>query len=545
MEKRKIIFENNNMKKSNQENIAIPTPTKPNNLVKPDFSPILIKQNQFGFKQFGSYKKQKLREPESIMTPIKSPNFKTSAKIEGRNLFGSTQNENVNNCNFFRKLNFDDCCDDKNSFLGRKNNNNSKDFLQKNNKLDMFLEKCNEEDEDNFNLNNNNENNNLNNNLNVFPSPKFGNENTDKFMFPDNNEFKKEKRTRSIRKCSINIESNIEILKNGKFENDFKILKTFKIDKFSTLYKVEEIKTKKIFCVKKIVKTSPKSNIDNLKKIISDFRNNNNNALSQFCVKIFEFWIEKEEYNALLSEINYCDKNLYLLSNYYENGDIFDYIEKLELLAKDGLFTFSENFYWDIIFEMMMGTLFAHECGYMHIDIQPTNFLVEENGYLKLNDFSLAIRVSELCVLDDIIEGDARYISKELFHYKKNTKINSKVDVFSLGLTLLEIIAKIELPYNGNLWHELRNENFKITNKFFDKSNIKNVEEFVTLVGLMILPFEKRPNIKELINTFPQLSQRYRLLLSGNYKKSCTIPKLQINSSNSLNLNSATSQENL
>ena len=543
MDKRKISFENNIMQKTNQGIITIPTPTKPNNLVKPDFSPILIKQNQFGFKQYGSYKKPKFMEPESTMTPIKSPNFKTSAKLERRNLFGAPQNQDSNNCKFFRKLNFDECCDDKNSFLERNNNNNVKDFFQKNNKLNIFLEKCDEEDEDNFVLNINNENINLNDNLNRLPSPKFGNDDTDKFMFPNNNE-KREKRTRSIRKCSINIESNIEILKNGKFENEFNSLKTIKIDKFSSIYKAEEIKTKKIFCVKKIVKTSPKSNIDNLKKITYDFRNSNNNILSQFCVKILEFWIEKEEYNLLLSELNYCDKNLYLLSNYYENGDIFDYLEKLELLAKDGLFTFTENFYWDIIFEMMMGLLFIHECGYMHIDIEPANFLVDENGYLKLNDFSLALRVSELCVLDDIVEGDARYISKELFHFKKNTKINSKVDVFSLGLSILEIIAKIELPYNGNLWHELRNE-FKISKQFFDKSNIKNVDEFISLISQMILPFEKRPTIKELINNFPQLCQRYKLLLNGNYKKSCKIPKFKSNNSKQLNLSSAPSQEKL
>jgi len=292
------------------------------------------------------------------------------------------------------------------------------------------------------------------------------------------------------------------------------------------------------------VKTSPKSNIDNLKKITYDFKNTNNNILSQFCVKILEFWIEREEFNVLLSELNYCDKNLYLLTNFYENGDIFDYLEKLEILAKDGLFTFTENFYWDIIFEMMMGLLFVHECGYMHIDIQPANFLVDENGYMKLNDFSLALRVSELFVLDDIVEGDARYISKELFHFKKNTKINSKVDIFSLGLSILEILAKIELPYNGSLWHELRNE-FKISKHFFDKSNIKNVDEFISLISQMILPFEKRPTIKELINNFPQLSQRYKLLQNGNYKKSCKIPKFKSNSSKRLNLSSALSQEKL
>jgi hypothetical protein len=531
------------IQKAYQENITIPTPTKPNNLVKPDFSPLLIKQNQFGFKQYGSYKKPKFMEPESTMTPIKSPNFKTSAKMEGRNLFGAPQNQDLNNCNFFKKLNFDDCCDEKNSFLGRKNNDNVKDFFQKNNKLNMFLEKCDEEDEDNFNLNVNDENKNINDNLNFLPSPKFGNESSDKFMFPNNNE-KREKRTRSIRKCSINIESNIEILKNGKFENEFNSLKTIKIDKFSTIYKVEEIKTKKIFCIKKIVKTSPKSNIDNLKKITYDFKNNNNSILNQFCAKILEFWIEKEEFNVLLSELNYCDKNLYLLSNFYENGDIFDFLEKLELLAKDGLFEFTESFYWDIFFEMMMGVLFVHECGYMHIDIQPANFLVDENGYMKLSDFSLALRVSELCVLDDIVEGDSRYISKELFHFKKNTKINSKVDVFSLGLSILEIIAKIELPYNGNLWHELRNE-FKISKQFFDKSNIKNVDEFISLITQMILPFDKRPTIKDLISNFPQLSQRYKLLLNGNYKKSCKIPKFKNNCSKQLSLSSAPSHEKL
>ena len=103
MDKRKISFENNIMKKSNQENITIPTPTKPNNLVKPDFSPLLVQQNQFGFKQYGSYKKPKFMEPESTMTPIKSPNYKTSAKIEGKNLFGATQNQDLTNFNFIKR----------------------------------------------------------------------------------------------------------------------------------------------------------------------------------------------------------------------------------------------------------------------------------------------------------------------------------------------------------------------------------------------------------------------------------------------------------
>ena len=47
--------------------------------------------------------------------------------------------------------------------------------------------------------------------------------------------------------------------------------------------------------------------------------------MNNFFVKNLGFWIEKEEFNPLLSDLNFCDKNLYLLTDFYENGDIFDY----------------------------------------------------------------------------------------------------------------------------------------------------------------------------------------------------------------------------
>ena len=78
----------------------------------------------------------------------------------------------------------------------------------------------------------------------------------------------------------------------------------------------------------------------------------------------------------------------------------------------------------------------------------------------------------------------------------------------------------------------------------FENSNIKNVRDFVELISLMILPFEKRPNLKEIISKFSQLSDRYQLLLEGNYKKSSTIPKFNDNLRN-LNLKAVPSQEKL
>ena len=94
-----------------------------------------------------------------------------------------------------------------------------------------------------------------------------------------------------------------------------------------------------------------------------------------------------------------------------------------------------------------------------------------------------------------------------------------------LIITILELIAKIDLPYNGELWHKLRDENFKISESFFKKSNIKSYKEFMILISQMILPFEKRPSLKEIVNYFPKLKSRYDLLLSGKYQKSYEVPK--------------------
>ena len=112
MDKRKISCEEIRKMRQVENKKIIPTPKKNTNLVKPDFSPIFEKQNQFGYKKFGSYKKPKYKEPES---PMKSPNFKTTVKMKGVNLFGTTSEINNGEINFFKKLNFDDYNDDKNN----------------------------------------------------------------------------------------------------------------------------------------------------------------------------------------------------------------------------------------------------------------------------------------------------------------------------------------------------------------------------------------------------------------------------------------------
>ena len=225
MDKRKISCEEIRKMRQVENKKIIPTPKKNTNLVKPDFSPIFEKQNQFGYKKFGSYKKPKYKEPES---PMKSPNFKTTVKMKGVNLFGTTSEINNGEINFFKKLNFDDYNDDKNNFLGKKNagTNLNNENKEKKNKFNMLLEKCEEEDEDNVNLG-------TTQNVGL----EIEEEEEKKIELYNKEQYNYKKKV-NMRKCSINIENNIEILKSGKFEEEFNQIKTLKSDKFSTIYKV-------------------------------------------------------------------------------------------------------------------------------------------------------------------------------------------------------------------------------------------------------------------------------------------------------------------
>ena len=53
----------------------------------------------------------------------------------------------------------------------------------------------------------------------------------------------------------------------------------------------------------------------------------------------------------------------------------------------------------------------------------------------------------------DASEGDSRYIASELLRGEFGTA----ADIFSLGISLLELACDLELPSEGEGWHCLRN----------------------------------------------------------------------------------------
>ena len=83
---------------------------------------------------------------------------------------------------------------------------------------------------------------------------------------------------------------------------------------------------------------------------------------------------------------------------------------------------------------------FAHQEGVIHRDIKPANLLLDRHGIVHVTDFGLA-RIpaqDELTLTGDLV-GTLRYMSPE--QIDADDAVDRRTDVYSLGLTLYELVA--------------------------------------------------------------------------------------------------------
>ena len=455
-----------------------------------------------------------------VISPKKEEGLNTSSTNDKtviiysvkRNYNYKTKEINLDYKPICRKLDFSDNSDN--------NNNNSNYSISDNDNIEI--------NEDNFYLEDSNEKN------SDYSSSSIGDikqkrkiKNYKNKNYLNEKELTFMKKKQSLDDISFNSTSS-------RFDEEFVIIKTLCNGEMGTVYLCFRIKDKKKYVVKLSKYFSRKLDYDNMINFVNDINRHSNEPGSYFIQKYIDFWIEDiyEKYNKNSTN----NKNMYIVTDYCINGNLKEYISNIK---KYNNIKLNYSFYWDIIFQMIIPINFLHKLGYIHFDIKPTNYLVMNNNQLLLNDFCLSIKEENIGnISTDELEGDSIYISPELF-YKDVGIINHKIDIFSLGLSILEILTEIELPKNGNIWQEIRNH--ELPKYFINKiplidNDIENRNKLIELIIEMTqINSASRPELFNLLNDknkYPELYNRYLKLKNNEY-----IQNLFVNIVNKSNLN--------
>ncbi len=278
----------------------------------------------------------------------------------------------------------------------------------------------------------------------------------------------------------------------NKYKNldNYKFLETIGEGTFGKVKKVLFLPTGKELAVKIIIKKILKQKMENVAfhelEIIKQLNNFN-------VIYVYEI-IEDE-------------KNYYIITEFYSNGELFEYIVKKKRLSK----LESQKFF----FQLINGVEYIHSKNICHRDLKPENILLDENNnYIKIIDFGLS-----------------NFYNKEENHFLK-TKCGSpsyaapeliidseydgfKTDIWCCGIILYVFLVGY-LPFEGENNQELF-ENILKCQPFFPE-NINEDEKNFIMRFLNIDP-KKRIEIEEIKNS--EFYLKGKEICGIEYEKKC------------------------
>eukprot|EP01088_Endostelium_zonatum_P018380 TRINITY_DN5881_c0_g1_i1.p1 TRINITY_DN5881_c0_g1~~TRINITY_DN5881_c0_g1_i1.p1 ORF type:complete len:651 (-),score=156.16 TRINITY_DN5881_c0_g1_i1:135-2087(-) len=129
------------------------------------------------------------------------------------------------------------------------------------------------------------------------------------------------------------------------------------------------------------------------------------------------------------------DGYIYLVTEYVPGGDLRKYLKKPDVHMSWGLRV-------DIALDVARAMAFLHSKGVMHRDIKSKNILVGESWKMKVCDFGFARSFTRDGKKRYTLCGTEDWMAPELI---LGDDYDEKVDVFSYGIVLLEIITRLKL----------------------------------------------------------------------------------------------------
>lgn len=152
---------------------------------------------------------------------------------------------------------------------------------------------------------------------------------------------------------------------------------------------------------------------------------------------------------------------------------------------------------------------YMHDEGWVHRDVKPDNFLVSDEGHVKLIDFAISTKkASGLSALFSFgskkVQGTRSYMSPEQIRGKP---LDARADIYSFGCLLFELVSG-KLPYTGSTADELLSKHLSAAIPSVQMHNDNVTAEFANLVkSMMAKNKEERPaTMWEFMRVYTKLS---------------------------------------
>ncbi|KAG6748489.1 hypothetical protein POTOM_048413 [Populus tomentosa] len=153
-----------------------------------------------------------------------------------------------------------------------------------------------------------------------------------------------------------------------------------------------------------------------------------------------------------LAALGYHENIVGYYSSWFENEQLYIQMELCDgsLSINRSSESITEGEALQVLLQIAKALRFIHERGIAHLDVKPDNIYFK-NGVYKLGDFGCATLLDQSLPVE---EGDARYMPQEILN--ENYNYLDKVDIFSLGAAIYELIRGSTLPQSGSQFFNLR-----------------------------------------------------------------------------------------
>ncbi len=160
----------------------------------------------------------------------------------------------------------------------------------------------------------------------------------------------------------------------------------------------------------------------------------------------------------------------------------------------------------EVIEQAALGLDHMHERGWVHCDIKPDNYLVNEQGHVKLIDFSIAqsLKKQKRSLFGKkTVQGTRSYMAPEQIRGKQ---LDRYTDVYGFGCVLHELLSG-KPPFSGTSPDELLQKHLRATPPPLIAFNKAVSEEFAQLVlkTLKKEPAKRPQSMSEFLQEFRKI----------------------------------------